>query len=51
MVLLNNDALLTRTALVAMQQQAYQDLNIGLVVPRQVLFLPIPGYTMYRLPI
>lgn len=37
-VLLNNDALLTRTALVAMQQQAYQDLNIGLVVPRQVLF-------------
>ncbi|MGL6506248.1 glycosyltransferase [Aeromonas hydrophila] len=37
-VLLNNDALLTRTALVAMQQLAYQDPNIGLVVPRQVLF-------------
>ncbi|MFM1693014.1 glycosyltransferase [Aeromonas salmonicida] len=37
-VLLNNDALLTRHALVAMQQLAYQDLNIGLVVPRQVLF-------------
>ncbi|MBL0511287.1 glycosyltransferase family 2 protein [Aeromonas media] len=37
-VLLNNDALLTRHALVAMQQLAYQDPNIGLVVPRQVLF-------------
>jgi O-antigen biosynthesis protein len=37
-VLLNNDALLTRNSLVAMQQAAYQDPNIGLVVPRQVLF-------------
>ncbi len=37
-VLLNNDALLTRNALVAMQQVAYQDPQIGLVVPRQVLF-------------
>ncbi|HAW2170034.1 TPA: glycosyltransferase [Escherichia coli] len=37
-VLLNNDALLTRNSLVAMQKAAYQDLQIGLVVPRQVLF-------------
>ncbi|MGU3207575.1 glycosyltransferase (plasmid) [Escherichia coli] len=37
-VLLNNDALLTRNSLVAMQQVAYQDPQIGLVVPRQVLF-------------
>jgi len=37
-VLLNNDALLTRNSLVAMQQVAYQDPLIGLVVPRQVLF-------------
>lgn len=37
-VLLNNDALLTRYSLVAMQQAAYQDPQIGLVVPRQVLF-------------
>ncbi len=37
-VLLNNDALLTRNSLVAMQQAAYQNLQIGLVVPRQVLF-------------
>lgn len=37
-VLLNNDALLTRNSLVAMQQAAYQDPRIGLVVPRQVLF-------------
>lgn len=37
-VLLNNDALLTRNSLVAMQQAAYADLKIGLVVPRQVLF-------------
>lgn len=37
-VLLNNDALLTRNSLVAMQQTAYQDSQIGLVVPRQVLF-------------
>ncbi|HAU5563090.1 TPA: glycosyltransferase [Serratia fonticola] len=37
-VLLNNDALITRNSLKFMQQTAYQDLNIGLVVPRQVLF-------------
>ncbi|MCU6673728.1 glycosyltransferase family 2 protein [Leclercia adecarboxylata] len=37
-VLLNNDALLTRNSLVCMQQAAYQDLQVGLVVPRQVLF-------------
>jgi O-antigen biosynthesis protein len=37
-VLLNNDALITRNSLKSMQQTAYQDLNIGLVVPRQVLF-------------
>lgn len=37
-VLLNNDALLTRNSLVAMQHAAYEDPNIGLVVPRQVLF-------------
>ncbi len=37
-VLLNNDALLTRNSLLAMQKAAYQDMQIGLVVPRQVLF-------------
>ena len=37
-VLLNNNALLTRNSLLAMQQAAYQDPQIGLVVPRQVLF-------------
>ena len=37
-VLLNNDALLTRNSLLAMQNAAYQDPQIGLVVPRQVLF-------------
>lgn len=37
-ILFNNDALLTRNSLVAMQQAAYQDSSIGLVVPRQVLF-------------
>ena len=30
--------MLTRNSLVAMQKAAYQDLQIGLVVPRQVLF-------------
>lgn len=37
-VLLNNDALVTRLSLVALQEKAHSSSDIGLVVPRQVLF-------------